>query len=164
MSVNFWIFGGIAILAILQRLFSNFLAQDRASDSLRKTNESSEYASSFAENLDLTVLLKKNVNTDNIRHKLPLIAPSQLGCFTLKSFQEIEPDNYLCLTIARYDDVEYNKYGNGQATHVKDLNFKISLDEDNKSFRVYSDLHDGLIDKSLREDFANHIWEILSKV
>ncbi len=164
MSIKFWIFAGIAVLGILQRLFSNFLVQDRASDSLRMTNESSEYVSSFAENLDLTVLLKKNIDTDNIRHKLPLTVPSQLGCFTLKSFQEIEPDNYLCLTIARYDDVEYNKYGNSRATHVKDLNFKISLDEENKSFRVYSDLHDGLTDKSLREDFANQIWEILSEV
>lgn len=73
-------------------------------------------------------------------------------------------DTYICLTIVKYDDVEYRQYGgNENAEHVLDLNFKILLSEENKTCRIYSDVHENLTDKTLREEFANKLWAIIEK-
>ncbi|MDR6560494.1 MULTISPECIES: hypothetical protein [unclassified Arcicella] len=155
---------GIVLFGIIARIAKNLMASERASDVLRETSQSDAHALSFAETLDLTVVIKKNIDINSIRDALSKIAPSfQLDNYTIKSFKEVAQDTYICLTIVKYDDLEYRRYSNENATHVLDLNFKISLDEENQTCRIYSDLHDELKDKILREEFANKLWKIIEK-
>lgn len=49
---------GIVLFGIA-RLFKNFMASERASDVLRETTQSEDYALAFAETLDVTVVIKK---------------------------------------------------------------------------------------------------------
>lgn len=152
---------GVCIFALI-RIIKNLMASQRASTILKETTNNEDYALAFAETLDVTVVIKKNIDVDFIKSALSHVTPSQLDIYTIKSFKCIAPGVYICLTLAKYSDIEYrNNHKNTLATYVMDLNFKIVLDEENKTCRIYSDLHDELTDKILREEFASKFWAVI---
>ncbi len=151
------------VFTVLSRLVQNFLSESRASSNFEQASSDNDYAVSFAETLDITVAVKKNVDTQVLKNTLANLNLTQLKNFTVKSIQEVEPDIFLCITLVKYDDVEYRQKQTAVASNVLDLNFKILLDHENKACRFYSDLHSNLTDKMLREDFVGMLWNKLTE-
>lgn len=155
----------IAGILIVSRLIQNFMASERASDNLRETSENNDYAIDFAETLDVIVIVKRNVDTNMLKEALSNLSLTRLNNFSIKSFREVDTDTFLCLTLVKYEDLEmYGEDYSALASHALDLNFKILLDHESKTCKIYSDVHNGLTDKMLREDFANNLWKIIANV
>ncbi len=151
----------IAVIILTARLVQNLLSANRASSNFNQASSDKDYAISFAETLDLTVAVKRNVDTQVLKNTLANLNLRQLKNFTVKSIQQVEPDTFLCITLVEYEDVEYLGKQTAILTNALDLNFKILLDHENKTCRFYSDLHSNLTDKMLREEFVSMLWDKL---
>ncbi|MEA5256592.1 hypothetical protein VB264_02280 [Arcicella aquatica] len=163
MSIVFIAFAIIAGFVAFTRTRKNSMASERSDDVLGEIVRNEDYASAFAETLDLTVVIKKNIDVNAVRKALLQIKPFQLDNYSIKSFKELTQDSFLCLTVVKYDDIEYRRHGNITVEHILDLNFKILLNEESQNCRIYSDLHETLTDKTLREEFVNKFWAFIEK-
>jgi hypothetical protein len=105
--------------------------------------------------LDVLVLRVYKDEPNKLREKLPLEAPKKIKSFMVQVCRKVDKNTFLFCTIAKYSDQE-----NDYETMIM---FKLIFTEDTKNnIYVYSDMHDTLVEKNLRTDFAMLLLERLS--
>lgn len=152
------------IIIMAGRLFSNYSSKNNALGVVNKIKKNPDYSLQLASTLDMQFYKRNLSNHLKVDSKLPIEASNKIGDFTINFCKEIEKGRYLFCTLAEYEDVEARRGGNITVKKFMDLNFILEVEDSisTQEIKLYSDLYDNLIDKNLRTDFANALYNHLT--
>ncbi len=120
-----------------------------------------EVAEGFAETLDILVH-KRTMTTVDLDKKFESLlngTTNKLGTWLVKYIQKLNNGNYLFVTTVKTSELMPVGGGGVNAEEVHNLNFL--LKENAGQYAVYSDLHATLVDKNLRQSFAEDVFNII---
>ncbi|AYQ32952.1 hypothetical protein [Runella sp. SP2] len=158
MKTRILLLTGAAAVYVGYRLFQNYRTKSGTQSLIKQLKKDPAVGEAFAEELSITVA-KQAVSNPNWPQTLqPYLEGQQtrLGDFVMQHAQTLADGSYLLVTIADYR--ETSQASRGAATNdLHNLNFVLKT-TDNQHI-LYSDLHNDLVDKTLRSDFAQTLFK-----
>lgn len=165
MKTRIALLAGAAAVYVGYRLFQNYRTKSGTQSLIKQLKDASavgmtDVAEAFAEELSITVA-KQAVSNPNWQQTLqPYLEGQQtrLGDFVIQHAQTLADGSYLLVTIADYR--ETSQASRGAATNdLHNLNFVLKTTD--TQHILYSDLHNDLVDKTLRSDFAKMLFQYI---
>lgn len=149
---------GAAAVYVGYRLFQNYRTKSGTQSLIKQLKKDPAVGEAFAEELSITVA-KQSVSNPNWQQTLqPYLEGQQtrIGDFVIQHAQTLADGSYLLVTIADYR--ETSQASRGAATNdLHNLNFVLKTTD--TQHILYSDLHNDLVDKTLRSDFAQTLFK-----
>lgn len=146
----------ISLIYVFQRIWNNYSSKKRIKD-ISKNLDSEDFVISLIEGLDTFVIKEKVEDFDKIRLQLEGGKQIYIQNFEIKAFKKVEENIFLFVTVGKY--IEYDK--KKEIPHFVDLCFKVVLDNQDGSIKIYSELYIDLNDKNLRYDFGKNLIKLV---
>lgn len=160
MKTRIALLAGAAAIYVAYRLYQNYRTKAGTQSLVKQLKKDSRVGEAFAGELSMTVA-KQAISNPNWPQTLqPYLEGQQtrLGDFVVQHIQRLSDGSYLLVTIADYR--ETSQASRGAATNdLHNLNFVLKTTD--TQHILYSDLHNDLVDKTLRSDFAKMLFQYI---